>query len=318
MQTIGFLGLGVMGENMAKNIQKAGYPMVVFDVRKEQEQALVSKGARSAKTPAELASMCDIIFTSLPGPVEVEKVALGPNGLGEGIRSGSIYVDLSTSRASLIQKIAAEFSKKGVKVCDAPVSGGLQGAISGNLAIIFGGDKEVFEQITPVLKSFGNKLLYCGKTGSGCICKLAHNLVSIVTQQTLAEAFTMAIKAGAEPTAVFDAIRKGGVGRMGILHDHLPATLFLDKMEPARFALALATKDLKLATETARENNVPMPISTIVEQLMVEAMNRGWGKLDYTCYLKIQEEASGAKIRASGIDLAAASKLVIFNPEFNK
>ena len=315
MEKIGFIGLGNMGVNMAKNIQKAGYPMVVLDIRKEAEAELVAKGAQSAKTPAEVAKLCDIVFTSLPGPQQVEAIALGKDGLIEGIRSGVVYVDLSTSSASLIRRISAEFAKKGVQVADGPISGGVNGAISGNLAIMFGGDKATFEKITPVLKSFGNKLLYCGTVGAGSICKAAHNMVTIITSQTLAEAFTMALKAGVEPQAVFDAIRKGGVGRMGVLHDQLPATLFQEKFEPPRFALALATKDLKLATTAGREYQTPMPVANLVEQMMVEAMNRGWGNKDFTTYMMLQEEAAGVKMRIPGIDTVAASKLVIFNPE---
>jgi 3-hydroxyisobutyrate dehydrogenase-like beta-hydroxyacid dehydrogenase len=164
MLRIGFIGLGNMGQSMAKNIQKAGYPMVVCDVREEAKKDLISKGAQSAGTPSEVATLCDIVFTSLPGPVEVEEVALGKNGLMEGIHNGSVYVDLSTNRPALVRKIAAIFKEKGADVLDAPVSGGVPGAASGNLAIMVGGDKVVFDKIKPVFDSFVIRLSTAGKS----------------------------------------------------------------------------------------------------------------------------------------------------------
>jgi len=309
-----------MGQGMSKNIQKAGYPMVVFDTRKDAEKELVSKGAQSAKSPAEVAKLCDIVFTSLPGPVEVEAVALGAEGLVHGIHKGSIYVDLSTNRPSLLRKIAQVFGEKGAAVLDGPVSGGVPGANSGILAIMVGGDKQVFEKIKPVLNSFGNNVVYCGIVGSGNICKVGHNMASIVLQQALAEALTMGVKAGVEPQALWDCMRKGALGRNTVLHQRVPESLFRDKFDPPKFALALATKDVKIATEVGRENNVPMPMANLVEQLMVEGLNRGWGNKDNPVFMKLQEEAAGVQVRIplTDEDLKKAAKLVIFNPDADK
>ena len=315
MQTIGFIGLGNMGQGMAKNIQKAGYPMVVHDVREETKKDLTDKGAQSATSATDVAKRCDVIFTSLPGPKEVEEVAIGPQGLLSGIRPGSIYVDLSTDRPSLLRKIASMFSEKGAHVLDAPVSGGVPGAISGNLAIMVGGEKQIYDQIKPVLDSMGDKVVYCGIVGSGSICKLAHNLIGAVIGQAVAEALTMGVKAGVEPAVLWDAMRKGANGRMSVLHQRIPETVFVNKFEPPKFALELATKDVRLATEVGRENNVPMPIANLAEQAMVQALNRGWGGKDWCSVFVLQEEAAGVQVRIPDIDLAEAAKFVIFNPD---
>ena len=320
MLTIGFIGLGNMGQGMSKNIQKAGYPMVVFDTRREAEKDLIARGAKSAKTPAEVAKLCDIVFTSLPGPVEVEAVALGPNGLFEGIRSGSIYVDLSTDRPALVRKIASIFKEKGAHVLDAPVSGGVPGAASGNLAIMVGGDKDIFNKIKPVFDSFGNKVVYCGTIGAGSICKVAHNTASTVLTAALAEVLTLGVKAGVEPQALWDSMRKGALGRNSVLHQRIPESVFINKYEPPKFPLVLLTKDVRLCTEVGREAGVPMPLVTTTEQILTEALNRGWGNMDNPVFFKLQEEAAGVEVRIklTEEDLKKAGNLVIFNPDANK
>ena len=163
METIGFIGLGNMGGGMSLNIQKAGYPMVVNDLREEAALPLLEGGARLANTPAEVAESSDIIFTSLPGPREVEAVALGDAGVLEGVRPGGIYVDLSSSRPTLIREIEPIFRRKGAHVLDAPVSGGKTGAYSGNLAVMVGGNREIYERIKPLLDAFGDKVFYAGR-----------------------------------------------------------------------------------------------------------------------------------------------------------
>ena len=315
METIGFIGLGNMGQGMAKNIQKAGYPMVVHDLREEMVKDLIDKGAQLANSAADVAKRCYVIFTSLPGPKEVEEVALNSQGLLNGIRPGSVYVDLSTNRPSLLRKIASIFGERGAQVLDAPVSGGVPGANSGNLAIMVGGDKQTYSKIKTVFDSFGDKVVYCGTVGSGNICKVAHNMASVVMVQAIAEALTMGVKAGVEPAALWDALRKGAFGRNSVLHQRIPESVFVNKFQPPKFALALATKDVRLATEVGRENSVPMPLANFVEQLMTEALNRGWGDRDLPSLFLLQEEAAGVQVRIKDIDLDQAAKFVIFNPE---
>ena len=315
METVGFIGLGNMGGGMSANIQRAGYPMVVFDIREGMTRPLLEGGARLGSSPAEVAQASDITFTSLPGPKEVEAVALGREGVLEGIRSGSIYVDLSSSRPTLIREMEPKFREKGAHVLDAPVSGGKSGAESGNLAVMVGGDREIFEQIKPILDSFGDKVFYAGGIGAGSICKLVHNMIGHSVRQAIAEGLTLGVKAGVEPEAVWECMRRGSLGRMRVLHEGLVRTMFRGTFEPASFALNLAYKDISLATELAKEYDVPMPITTLAEQIALQAMNRGWADQDSSVTVRLQEEQAGVEIRAPHIDPARAGRFITTHPD---
>ena len=315
METVGFIGLGNMGGGMSANIQRAGYPMVVFDIREGMTRPLLEGGARLGSSPAEVAQASDITFTSLPGPKEVEAVALGREGVLEGIRSGSIYVDLSSSRPTLIREMEPKFREKGAHVLDAPVSGGKSGAESGNLAVMVGGDREIFEQIKPLLDSFGDKVFYAGGIGAGSICKLVHNMIGHSVRQAIAEGLTLGVKAGVEPEAVWECMRRGSLGRMRVLHEGLVRTMFRGTFEPASFALNLAYKDITLATELAKEYDVPMPITTLAEQIALQAMNRGWADQDSSVTVRLQEEQAGVEVRAPHIDPAQAGRFITTHPD---
>ncbi len=315
METIGFIGLGNMGGGMSLNIQKAGYPLIVNDLREEAALPLLEGGARLANTPAEVAESSDIIFTSLPGPKEVEAVALGDAGVLEGIRPGSVYVDLSSSRPTLIREIEPLFRRKGAYVLDAPVSGGKTGAYSGNLAVMVGGDREVYERIKPLLDSFGDKVFYAGEIGAGSVCKLVHNMVGHSVRQAIAEGLTLGVKAGVEPEALWEGMRRGSLGRMRILHEGLVRTMFRGEFDPANFALELAYKDISLATELAREYSVPMPMATLAEQVAIQAMNRGWKDRDSSVTVLLQEEQAGVEVRASYIDPAQSARFISTHPD---
>jgi 3-hydroxyisobutyrate dehydrogenase len=315
MESIGFIGLGNMGGGMSLNIQKAGYPVVVYDLREEAARPLLDGGARLANSPAEVSSLSDVIFTSLPGPKEVEAVATGPEGVLEGIRPGSIYVDLSSSRPTLIRELEPIFRQKGAHVLDAPVSGGKSGAASGNLAVMVGGDREVFESIKPVLDSFGDKVFYAGGIGAGSICKLVHNMIGHSVRQAIAEGLTLGVKAGVEPEAVWECMRRGSLGRMRVLHEGLVRSMFRGEYEPASFALNLAYKDISLATELAREYDVPMPMTTLAEQIALQAMNRGWADKDSSVTVVLQEEQSNVEVRAPHIDPDRAGRFISTHPD---
>jgi 3-hydroxyisobutyrate dehydrogenase len=315
MESIGFIGLGNMGGGMSLNIQKAGYPVVVYDLREEAARPLLDGGARLANSPAEVSSLSDITFTSLPGPKEVEAVATGPEGVLEGIRPGSIYVDLSSSRPTLIRELEPIFRQKGAHVLDAPVSGGKSGAASGNLAVMVGGDREVFESIKPVLDSFGDKVFYAGGIGAGSICKLVHNMIGHSVRQAIAEGLTLGVKAGVEPEAVWECMRRGSLGRMRVLHEGLVRSMFRGEYEPASFALNLAYKDISLATELAREYDVPMPMTTLAEQIALQAMNRGWADKDSSVTVVLQEEQSNVEVRAPHIDPDRAGRFISTHPD---
>jgi 3-hydroxyisobutyrate dehydrogenase-like beta-hydroxyacid dehydrogenase len=195
MDTVGFIGLGNMGGGMAGNIQKAGYPLVVYDTRPEAMRPFLEREARPAKSPAEVAQLSEIIFTSLPGPREVEAVAIGTQGVLEGIKAGGIYVDLSTSRPTLIRQIEPLFRQKGAHVLDAPVSGGKTGAATRNLAVMVGGERAIYERTKPILEAFGDKVFYAGSIGAGSICKLMHNMIGHGIRQAIAEGLTLGVRA---------------------------------------------------------------------------------------------------------------------------
>ncbi len=315
METIGFIGLGNMGSGMAGNIQKADYPMVVFDIRQEMTKSFIDNGARLATSPAEVASQCDVTFTSLPGPNEVEAVALGGQGVLEGIKPGAIYVDLSTSRPTLIREIEPKFRAKGAHVLDAPVSGGKTGAASGNLAVMVGGDRAIYDRIKPLLDSFGDKVFYAGGIGAGSVCKLVHNMIGHGIRQAIAEGLTLGVKAGVDAEAVWECVRRGALGRMSGLHGGIPATVFRGQFEPASFALELSRKDILLATELGREYNVPMPVANLAEQIAIEGINRGWAKQDSSVTFQLQEEAAGVEVRAPHVDPEKAAKFISTHPD---
>ena len=315
METVGFIGIGNMGSGMSMSIQRAGYPMVVYDVREEATKPLLEGGARLASSPEEVARLSDITFTSLPGPREVEDVAVGLHGVLEGIKEGDIYVDLSTSRPTLIRQIEPRFREKGAHVLDAPVSGGKTGAASRNLAVMVGGERSIYQRIKPVLDAFGDKVFYAGSIGAGSVAKLVHNMITQGVRQAIAEGLTLGVKAGVEPVALWECVRRGALGRMATLHEGLPGTVFRGRFDPPGFTLALARKDIGLATELAREFNVPMPVATLAEQMAIQGMNRGWGDRDNSITFLLQEEMAGVEVRASEVDPAKAAKFITTHPD---
>lgn len=315
METVGFIGLGNMGGGMSANIQKAGYPMVVYDLREEAAKPLLEGGARLANSPAEVASLCDITLTSLPGPKEVESVSTGPEGVLEGMKPGGIYIDLSTSRPTLIREIEPKFRQKGCHVLDAPVSGGKSGAASGNLAVMVGGEREIFDRVKPILDSFGDKVFYAGSIGAGSVAKLVHNMIGHGVRQAIAEGLTLGVKAGVEAEALWECIRRGSLGRMSGLHEGIARTVFTGEFDPPSFALELSRKDIGLATDLGREFNVPMPVANLVEQIAIQGMNRGWGGRDSSVTFLLQEEQAGVEVRATGVDPVKAGRFITTHPE---
>ncbi len=293
---VGFIGLGTMGASMAYNCLQGGNEMVVHDIRRESATRHLEAGADWADSPREVAEASEIVFTSLPGPVEVEAVGLGEDGILEGMSEGKVYFDLSTSTPTLIRRIHEEAAARGIHVLDAPVSGGPRGAASRNLAIWVGGDKEVFDRCKPVLDSIGDKAYYVGPIGCGAIAKLVHNCTGYVVQAALAEVFTMGVKAGVEPLALWQAVRKGAQGRRGTF-EGLAEHLLPGKFDPPDFALRLARKDVDLALSVGREYDVPMRLAQLTLQEMTEALNRGWGHRDSRVAMLLQEERAGVEVR---------------------
>jgi 3-hydroxyisobutyrate dehydrogenase-like beta-hydroxyacid dehydrogenase len=294
---IGFIGLGTMGRHMAANLQRAGHELVVHDVRKEAAEPHVKNGARWADTPRAVAEAVDVVFTSLPGPAEVEAVALDERGgLLSGLTAGKAYFDLSTNSPTVVRRLHAIFKARGVDVLDAPVSGGPRGAESRRLALWVGGDEAVFRRLKVVLDAIGDQAHYVGPIGAGSIAKLVHNCAGYVVQTALAEVFTLGVKAGVEPLAIWQAVRQGAGGRRrtfdGLADQFLPGTF-----EPPSFALRLAHKDVSLAVALGREHKVPMRLANITLEEMTEALNRGWGERDSRVAMLLQEERAGVQIK---------------------
>ena len=293
---VGFIGLGTMGGSMAYNTIQGGHELVVHDIRRESATRHLEAGATWADSPGEVAEASDIVFTSLPGPTEVEAVFLGEDGILQGMSAGKVYFDLSTSTPNLIRRIHDIASGQGVEVLDAPVSGGPRGAESRNLAIWVGGDRAVFDRCRPVLDAIGDKAYYVGPIGSGAIAKLVHNCTGYIIQCALAEVFTMGVKAGVEPLALWQAVRRGATGRRGPF-EGLAQHLLPGNFDPPDFALRLARKDVDLAASVGREFGVPMKMANLALQELTEALNRGWGNRDSRVAMLLQEERAGVEVR---------------------
>jgi 3-hydroxyisobutyrate dehydrogenase-like beta-hydroxyacid dehydrogenase len=293
---IGFIGLGTMGRHMAANLQKGGHDLAVHDVRREATRPHEAAGARWADTPRAAAAGMEIVFTSLPGPAEVEAVALGADGLLAGMSPGTVFVDLSTNAPALVRRLHATFAERGVEMLDAPVSGGPRGAQSRRLALWVGGDEAVYRRCKPALDAIGDHPYHVGPIGAGSVAKLVHNCAGYVVQTALAEVFTLGVKAGVDPLALWKAVRQGAGGRRrtfdGLVDQFLPGTF-----EPPAFTLRLAHKDVTLATALGREQRVPMRLASIVLEELTEALNRGWGERDSRVAMLLQEERAGVEIR---------------------
>ncbi len=295
----GFIGLGTMGASMAANLQKGiqkdGHSVLVHDVRRESAAPHVRNGAVWVDSPAAMAAACDIIFTSLPGPVEFEAVSYGEAGLLSTIRPGTAYFDLTTNAPSTVRRAHADYEKQGALLFDAPVSGGPRGAASGKLAIWCGGDADGFERWKPVLDTIGDQARYIGPIGAGSVAKLVHNCYGYIATAAAAEVFSMGVKAGIEPLAIWEAVRQGAIGRRGAF-DSLADQFLPNQYEPPAFALRLAHKDVSLATALGRELNVPMRLANLALADLAEGLNRGWGNRDSRAIMVLQTERAGVEV----------------------
>jgi 3-hydroxyisobutyrate dehydrogenase len=273
---IGFIGLGAMGRHMAANLQKAGHALQSYDLN--------GKGNR--KSVREAVEGAEVVFTSLPGPTEVENLSKEV--------SLPVWFDLSTNSPSTVRRIHARMPG----FLDAPVSGGPTGAESGRLAIWVGGDQGLFNKYEFLLKSIGDQPHYVGAIGAGTVAKLAHNLASFSLQAALAEIFTLGVKGGVEPVALLKALRQGASGSKRTF-DRLPEYFLPGKYDPPAFSLRLAHKDVTLALELAREVGVPLQIGAIALQELEEGMRRGWAERDCRVTMTLQEERAGVSVRVA-------------------
>lgn len=295
---VGFIGIGTMGGHMAYNLCKAEYEVMVNDLNRDLSKRHVEVGATWADSVKEIALKNDVIMTSLPGPKEVQAVALGPDGLLANMKPGQVWFDLSTNSVTVVRALHAEFAKKGIQMLDAPVSGGPKGAKSGKMALLVGGDKATFDKYRKVLDAIGDQIFYIGNSGDGTVAKLVHNAAGYAVQAAIAELMTMGVKAGVDPVQLWAAIRQCSLGRQRTF-DRMGNQFMQNKFDPPDFALKLAHKDVTLATELAREIGVPMKMAALTHAEMTEALNRGWGNLDSRSFLMLQKERAGVKIEVS-------------------
>ena len=280
---IGFIGLGAMGRPMAANLQRAGHELQVFDLRR------LEGFSNFTSSVAEAARDCEVLFTSLPGPAEVEAVA-------SQVKSVQAWFDLSTNSPKVVRKIADLLVKRGVQFLDAPVSGGPKGAQTGKLAIWVGGNKETYAQYEAVLRQIGDQPYYVGPIGAGTVAKLAHNAASFTVQAALAEIFTLGVKGGVEPLALFQALRQGATGRKRTF-DRLAEHFLPASYDPPAFTTRLAHKDMSLAMELAKEQGVPMKIGQIALDELAAAMQRGWSDRDCRVAMTLQEERADVSVK---------------------
>jgi len=293
MIKVGYIGLGLMGKPIAKNILKAGFPLVVYNRSQGAVDELVIEGAKSANTPAETASQADVVFTNLPDSSDVEMVALGKNGIIEGAHPGLIFVDNSTIKPATTRMIAEELEKKGVMCLDAPVSGGDIGAQKGTLAIMVGGPAIALDKIRPVLNVIGKTITLVGDSGAGQIAKAANQIMVAAQMVAMSELMILAKKSGADPEKVVAAIR-GGAAQCWVL-DNKPQRLLAGERQPG-FKAYMQFKDLNIVIDTAREYGIPLPLTAITNQLYSAMCEMGMERLDNSAIIGVIEKLSGVEL----------------------
>ena len=291
---VGFIGVGFMGQHMAKHILDGGHDLTIYDISETAAKNLVKAGAKSLSSPSEVAAVSEVIFTSLPTPQDVEQVVLGEGGILAGALEGTTLFDLSTTDPETITRISNSASQRGINVLDAPVSGGTIGAEQGTLCVMVGGNKNNYDRYKSVLDLIGNQVVYCGNLGAGAVCKIVNNLIGMTLGVVLSEAFSLGVKAGVDPMTLYNAVSMSS-GETRQMHT-FPTGLFEGDFSPG-FKLDLGSKDVGLATNLGRSLRVPMDVSNLIHQKYVEAQNRGWGGQSTTAIAKLQEERAGVEIR---------------------
>jgi 3-hydroxyisobutyrate dehydrogenase-like beta-hydroxyacid dehydrogenase len=287
-----------MGGNLARHLGAAGHDVLVFDTQPAAVQRLAEKpGIAAADSISELAAYADTVFTSLPGPPEVEAVVLGSGGLLESMKPGSIYVDLSSNAPSLVRRLHTTMKQRGITLVDAPVSGGEEGAIAGTLSVMVGGEQDTFERVKPLLQAFAGegKVFHCGEVGAGSVTKLCNNITGFSIGVILSESLTLGVKAGVDLKTLADVIGVS-TGSSNRLVRKFPQYLFKGNFVPG-FMVSLAAKDARLALELADEVGVPMHAASYTRSQLEEAMARGWAGEDSDSVARLQEERAGVQLR---------------------
>ncbi len=294
MANIGFIGLGIMGKPMARNLMKAGHTLTVYDVVTASVDEVAAAGANRGESSSAVAAVTDIIVTMLPDGPQVEEAVLGPGGLLEGARKGAIVVDMSSISPMVSQKVAAACAEKGVEFLDAPVSGGEPKAVDGTLAIMVGGKKEVFDTVEPVLKAMGSSVTLTGAVGAGNVTKLANQIMVACNIAAMGEALVLATKAGLDPEVVFNAV-KGGLAGSTVLNAKAP--MVIGRNFKPGFRIKLHQKDLRNALLAGESLKAPLPLTSLVQQILMALMNEGKGDCDHSAIVNFVEDLAGIEVK---------------------
>ena len=286
---IGLIGLGIMGKPMAKNLLKAGYDLTVSDLNQASVDEIVAAGAKAA-TNAEIGETCDVVLTMVPNSPQVKAVMLGEDGVAAHMKPGSVFIDMSSINPVASKEIAAELAKRGIEMLDAPVSGGEPKAIDGTLSFMVGGKQEVFDRLKPVLESMGASVVLCGDVGAGNTTKLANQIVVACNIQAVAEALTLAKKAGVDPELVFQAI-KGGLAGSTVMNAKAP--MMIEGNDKPGFKIDLHIKDLNNALDCAHTVGSPVPMTAAVQEILQWLHNNGCGQNDHSAIIKYYKKLTG-------------------------
>lgn len=294
MLTAGYIGLGLMGKSIARNILKAGFPLVIHNRSQAAVDELAAEGARPAASPAEVAAQVDVVFTNLPDTPDVEKVVLGENGILAGARPGLIWVDNSTIKPAAARTLSLRLSEKDILSLDAPVSGGDIGARNATLTIMVGGPAEALEKVLPVFLAIGKTVTHVGEAGAGQVAKAANQIMVAAQMVAMGELLIFSQKAGVDPVKVVEAI-KGGAAQCWTL-DVKPPRLFAGNRAPG-FKSHMMAKDLNIILETAREYGIPLPSAAVDAQLYNAMLQNGMGELDNSAVVGMIEELAGVELK---------------------
>lgn len=293
---VGFIGIGQMGIHMSRRIWEAGHELVVHDISKDAAMPVVREGAVWADTPAAVAGACRIVITCLPNPQIVEEVVLGTDGLRAAWKEGDIYIDMSTNSPSTVRLIAEAAAPLGVRVLDAPVSGGTRGAELGTLTIMVGGDPAVLEEARPVLEPMANKIFHVGDVGCGNVAKLVNNMIGLACNSICAEGFVLGVKAGIDPQVLYDLLTISTANNWSL--QQYPRTVFKGDFAPG-FRISLAHKDINLAIDLGEEHGVPLPVAEAVKSDLARAMEDGRGEQGVDSVILGLEETAGVQVRVA-------------------
>jgi 2-hydroxy-3-oxopropionate reductase len=291
---IGFIGLGIMGQPMARNLLRAGYPLIVHSRSREPVQELVAAGAEEGFLPKEVAERSQVIITMLPDSPDVELVALGPDGLIEGVEEGDIYVDMSTIAPSMAVTVAEAMARKGVRCLDAPVSGGDVGAVNATLSVMVGGDEQTFDEVVPIFEALGKTITLCGPNGAGQTVKACNQIQVALNIVGMAEALVLGAKAGVDP-AIIHQVLSGGYAQSRVSDVRGPRVIRGD-FQPG-FKSRFHFKDLNIIMQTGTDYGVPLLVSGLVHELFAAMQAAGGGDLDHSGVITVLEDLAGVQAR---------------------